>query len=490
MKHYLLTLGMALCVAQGHAQISAEDKEDFEAFRSSLYEDFEDFRRKINEEFVEFLRNPWESHDDETPIEQPKDDERPPVIYDSVHPDYTPPVNPTIPQIDEVITPPSPTPQPQPVAPIEESPMPVTDYYHFTFLGTDLKVRLSEDQKFTIGRFSEKNVANAMEKLIDESYDNLIIDCLAIREKLQLNDWAYLQMIDALCQKFCEQESCEAELLTAYLLLQSGYRVRLAHNGSHLYTMFGCDQIIYERPWYNLEGNSYYSLRNLPAPLYISDAKFPNEQNLSLVFTREPLVEEVLSSPRTIKSERYAEMQMTVQVNKNLLNFYNTYPSAKMADSDLWRWAMYANTPISHIVREQTYPKLRESLKGLPQKEATERLLNLVQTGFVYEYDDKVWGHDRAFFSEETLYYPYCDCEDRSILFTRLVRDLLGLKCMLVYYPGHLAAAVQFPGATYGDYIVYNGQSYTIADPTFIGAPVGHTMPGMNNSTASVIVLQ
>ena len=88
------------------------------------------------------------------------------------------------------------------------------------------------------------------------------------------------------------------------------------------------------------------------------------------------------------------------------------------------------------------YTPLREQLAGLDKKEAAERLLNFVQTAFVYEYDEKVWGHDRAFFAEETLFYPYCDCEDRSILFSRLVRDLLGLDAVLVYYPGHLATAV------------------------------------------------
>jgi hypothetical protein len=82
----------------------------------------------------------------------------------------------------------------------------------------------------------------------------------------------------------------------------------------------------------------------------------------------------------------------------------------------------------AQITKEQL--KEREKLKGLSQKEAMERLLNWVQTAFVYEYDDKVWGDDRAFFPEETLYYPYCDCEDRSILLSRLVRDLLGLKAI------------------------------------------------------------
>ena len=121
--------------------------------------------------------------------------------------------------------------------------------------------------------------------------------------------------------------------------------------------------------------------------------------------------------------------------------------------------------------------------------DAVNRLLNFVQTAFVYEYDDKVWGHDRAFFADETLYYPYCDCEDRSILFSRIVRDLLGLEVVLIYYPGHLATAVKFNQQVSGDYIQMNGKRYVVCDPTFIGAPVGATMTNMDNSKAKVILL-
>ncbi len=121
---------------------------------------------------------------------------------------------------------------------------------------------------------------------------------------------------------------------------------------------------------------------------------------------------------------------------------------------------------------------------------AASWLLYWIQTAFMYEYDDKVWGHDRAFFAEETLYYPYCDCEDRSILFSRIVRDLLGIDVILVFYPGHLATAVAFSENVKGDYIEMNGKRYTICDPTYIGTPAGATMPDMNNETAKVILLK
>lgn len=150
---------------------------------------------------------------------------------------------------------------------------------------------------------------------------------------------------------------------------------------------------------------------------------------------------------------------------------------------------MYANTPICNEVKNELYPQLKKYIQGRSKLDAAERLLNFVQTAFTYEYDDKVWGGDRAFFAEETLYYPYCDCEDRSILFSHLVRDLLGLKVVLVYYPGHLATAVQFNEEVNGDYLVVNGRKYTICDPTYIGASIGRTMPQMDNSTAKVIIL-
>jgi hypothetical protein len=183
-------------------------------------------------------------------------------------------------------------------------------------------------------------------------------------------------------------------------------------------------------------------------------------------------------------------MRVSVQTNRNLIAFYDTYPSSELNNNPLTRWAMYANTPLTEEVQQMLYPALYQQLEGNTYRMAVEKLLNFVQMAFVYEYDDKVWGGDRALFAEETLHYPYADCEDRSIFFSRLVRDLLGLPVILVYYPRHLATAVAFPEQERGDYIMLNGQRFIICDPTYIGAPVGATMPDMNNQTAQVILLQ
>lgn len=159
-------------------------------------------------------------------------------------------------------------------------------------------------------------------------------------------------------------------------------------------------------------------------------------------------------------------------------------------DNFMTKWNMYAQTPLDDDVRTQVYPQLETVIKGMSKPMAVGRLLNLLQTGLKYEYDNKVWGRDRAFFAEETLYYPYCDCEDRAILLSRLIKDLLGLQTILVYYPGHLAMAVAFNEYVNGDYISYQGKRFVICDPTYIGAPIGKTMPGMDNSIATVILTE
>ena len=319
--------------------------------------------------------------------------------------------------------------------------------------------------------------------------NNTIRDCRTIRINMNLCDWAYLNMLSTFA-KDVFGDSNEATMLASYVYCQSGYKMRIGRNGQHIYLLYASEHNIYEIPYFNIRSINYYPFECYENQLEICDASFPQEKPLSLYIQQNQKFEYKESKLRTLTSKRYPDVQIHVQVNENMIDFYNTYPTSEVNSNFMTRWAMYANTPLDEHVKEKLYPALMDKINGLNQLEAVNKLLNWVQTAFVYEYDDKVWGHDRAFFAEETLYYPYCDCEDRAILFTRLVRDLLGLKTILVFYPGHLASAVCFTDNVSGDYIFLNGKHYVITDPTYIGAPVGMTMPDMDNTQAHVILLE
>lgn len=363
--------------------------------------------------------------------------------------------------------------------------------FKFNLFGTKYQVRIGENNRFSVKGVSENNVADAIETLSDQKNDNILYDCIKIRKDDKLSDWAYYQMTQELTNEFFGKGTNEAILLQAYILSQSGYKVRLGRDDNNKLVLLTSSQhTIYNKVAYRIDGDKYYLLDSNTEHLNISRASFPNELGMSLVIPASQKFDLDQSEARTIKSRDYPDFQVTIHTNKNLLRFYDTYLSSCVNDELMTRWAMYANTPLAEDVQKELYPQLRSKLQGLSQLESVTRLLNLIQTGLVYEYDEKVWGRDRAFFAEETLYYPYCDCEDRSILLSRLVRDLVGLKAILVYYPGHLAMAVHFTENVTGDYIMLNGEKYHVCDPTYIAAAVGRTMPGMDNSQARVILLQ
>lgn len=493
MKRLVILLGMVLCMTQGHAQRLNHRKAHnaLNDFRKEVRDDFENFRKQCMEEYIAFARDPWKEFKETPPVPLPKEDEIPPVVIpkeDEEKPIESKPI-----VIDEVVKPVPVQPQPQPVEPIEEVPVPKPEvkYVTFTFFGTSGQVRFNTANLVHLQGVSENQIADALGRIQMEAYDNMLIDCLALRDKLQLSDWAYLQMLKAVSEKIAGGRNNDAALLLAYLYMQSGYRMRLGADNSRLYMLYASEHHIYNQPCYTLDGYQYYGVETLPNSLRICQAAFPKEKNLSLLIPKNQKFAMDRGNARTISSVRYQNVKVSVSINKNLINFYSTYPSSMIHQNFLTRWAMYANTPLDEDVKSQIYPVLKAALNGCSQREAVSRLLNLVQTGFVYEFDDKVWGHDRAFFTEESLYYPYCDCEDRSIMLTRMVRDLIGLKCILIYYPGHLASAIEFTeGNVQGDYIMLNGHKYIIADGTYINAPVGQTMPDMDNRTAKVILLE
>ena len=488
MNRFIITLCMAMGLILCHAQNSKKNQEEFDAFRSEMQRNFDSFRAEIMRDYIEFLKNPWKNFESVAPVPKPKEEPVPPVVIPDDDKDTTRVENKPI-VIEEIVKPQPVTPQPQPIEKIPENDIVTDKDVNVLFYGTSLKVRFYDKGDYHIASISEKNVANALSILATEKYDNSIVDCLKVREDYNLCDWAYLLFLQQFANEACGKDSNEATLLTAYILLQSGYKIRFAYSGDKLYVLYASKHSIFNKGSYFIDGENYYGLVELPSRLMISQATFPKEQSISLLISSLPKFTLDLSPDRIITSKAFPSFKVETHVNKNLLAFYETYPCSYYNDNYMTQWAQYANTPMDPQVVSSVYPALRKMLAGLTEKEKVGRLLNWVQTGFKYEYDDKVWGHDRTFFSEETLFYPYCDCEDRSVLFTRLVRDLVGLECILIYYPGHLAAAVCFSSQVDGDYISLKGKRYVVCDPTYIGASIGMTMLGMNNSKAGVIIL-
>ncbi|SHK33567.1 hypothetical protein SAMN05216463_10224 [Xylanibacter ruminicola] len=381
-------------------------------------------------------------------------------------------------------------PQPKPQQPIIENKesMETSD---FMFYGTNMKVRWGNAKQFKLKGTDKKSLSEAFMELTSKGYTNLVHDCLELRKEYKLCDWAYYKMLQTISELTCGKGTNEAIFMQGVLLNQSGYQIRFAlEENTKLHIMSRMDGFPYDRGYLTADGKLFFLMDNCKAKnMSVCDAAYPGEQMMSLGIAEQPELKKNLSDNRTVIS-RFVNVKADMQMNKNLMDFYNDYPTSYDGKDMMTRWAYYANTPVSQEVKDKVYPQLKQQIGNAPKLMAANMLLNWVQMGLTYGYDEKVWGHDRAFFAEESLFYPFCDCEDRSILFSHLIRDLLDLDVVLVYYPGHLYTAVCFNEDVTGDYIMVNGRKFTVADPTYYNANVGKTMSKMDNSKAKVILLK
>lgn len=467
-----------ICYAQ-----SRELNTEYESFKLRTHNEYLSFRDDCNEKYVKFLLTAWDWYDGKAPMPIPKEENPlPPRPYNDRERKDSIVVRP----ID--VRPIEDTPQPKPIEPIKEIPSPQDDYFPMSFYGVSCSVRLPKCARLIIKDCSPNSIADAWEQLCSDEMNNAIRDCLETRIRYNLCDWAYLMFLDKLSKSYCNDQN-GATLLMAWLYCQSGYQMRLAVDGNNIVMLYGSRHQIYGKSYFILDGLNFYPYSDTSNSVSICNAAFEGETPMSLQIPFEQLLGGNLSNIREIKSKRYADLNVKSHVPENLIQFYNQYPSSAIDGNLMTRWAMYANTPLAQETKNSIYPALRKSIEGIDEEAAANKLLNWVQTGFVYEYDDKVWGHDRAFFAEESLYYPYCDCEDRSILFSRLVRDLLGLDVALIYYPGHLATAVCFNEDVSGDAMMINSRKFIVCDPTYIGAPVGAQMPDLEYDKTQAIIL-
>lgn len=209
--------------------------------------------------------------------------------------------------------------------------------------------------------------------------------------------------------------------------------------------------------------------------------EFPKEQYFSFSIPQLPKLSVSPTSPKEFKSG-FDGISVDVAVNKNLIDFFNDYP---ISDS----WDIYANTALSDVAESNLYPALREAIDGKSQREAANILLHFVQTAFDYATDDKQFGYERPLFSEESFYYPYNDCEDRAILYSLIVRELLGLDVVLLNWPEHIGTAVCFDEDVAGTWLNVEGRRFVICDPTYINSNVGDVMPQYRNVPPKVISL-
>lgn len=502
MKKVIILLGGLLCV--GHLALcqSHDDMRKYVEQQNALFAKYKEqarseysvFLEKRNTEYAAFLSQEWKQYmmkDGETaPQRQPY---KKPVTVPEKQPKIAPVKIPIksiidIPEIKPVAPQFKPSIQSDPQETVKPA-IPTIEnksHFKFSFAGSTLSVGLTSNHKFSLNDIKEKSVSRAWVDLSKGNMSEVINQCLYWKDELRLNDYLYVLMLDNMCSSFFgSAKHNEARLLKTYLLTQSGYDAKCARTSTGLVMLLSIEEQIYQKTYLMIDGTKYYIVdepSNSDKKYYTFSQKFSEEsKSCSVRIEEEFIVSNNMTATKKLASKRYPSMVVDTSVDKNLIELYDSYPRCK--------WDVYAKAPMSSQLSSTILPILKAEIEGKSEIQAANMILNFVQTAFKYKTDSEYFGYERSLFVDETFYYPYCDCEDRSILYANLMQKLLGLDVVLLYYPNHLATAIRFNTDNQGDYIVVKNQKYTICDPTYIGANVGVAMPQYKNVEAEVLVL-
>lgn len=464
----------------------AQEADDFEEWQREEQAALQEFKDKDDEEFLNFLKKEWREMQalqgmvqDEVPkpIKMPVATPQPPK--------YTMSAKSKV--VDVPIVKAMPLVKPS----LEDRPIPAEveriKSAKFIFFNMPLTVDYDESVKVVLnGQITKEAISAFWEALSRSNYSGCLAQAQYYKNQLKLNDWGYCQLLNEMSGGIYGGQQNQSNLLVWFMLLKSGYEIKIGYSKDRIYLLFPSENALYGASYFTFEGKKHYMVSfggraESIGSLYTYEGRHPGANKL---------IDFKISVPPDIKTVtidkifmvRYGEREhpLSVKLNKEVVDFFSYYPQTD--------FEVYFGAAPSPETGLSLLSALRPLVTGKMETEAVNILLSFVQTAFDYKTDQEQFGRERSLFPEETLFYPFSDCEDRAILFAYLVRNLLGLEVIGLDYPGHIAAAVKFSSEVEeGDFIIYKNAKYTVCDPTYINASWGMSMPQFKNVVPKVI---
>lgn len=302
-------------------------------------------------------------------------------------------------------------------------------------------------------------------------------------EKLKLtsnfNDWGYFMILSKAAESIFNNRN-EEILFIWYALIKSGYCLKVGYNNGSLYLLVPSKQILYGIPFLTDKGLQYYILNyedNQPVHLKTYQGFFTDSAKVfSFKMSGIPLINNEKAEGRELN---FNQERVNLIFNKSYLDFLNIYPQCDLN--------IYFDLPLSSSNLTILSKLFLPMFQGKTNVEKINILLAFIQKAIPYRTDQEQFGKERYMFAEECLFYPFSDCEDRTVLLSQLVKYFTGLPCIGLEFNDHITLAVNFPEEVKGTYILYQGQKFFICDPTYINAKSGMLPPDLEKEKPLVI---
>lgn len=356
---------------------------------------------------------------------------------------------------------------------------------HFDFYGVGQIVSIpNEYGSFHPNGISEQDVYKFWQQLAAHNFNIILSDCNKYKVALGFNDWAILKWTQALAKAiFPDNINSEQAIFTVFILNQLGLQVRVSRVNEKLVALFTSMQNIYAKKYIVIDTSPYYLAEDISSASKIYTYRGEYTKSTRPLDLRMPNPLRFSYGAADMKLAKYSaafDCNIEVSIPVSLAEFYRDYPQL---DAKVYATA----APVDGFFN--VFKRVLSKTDNTDNVTLINLLLCFFHLDFKYMVDQEQFGTEKPFFCEENFIYPYNDCEDRSILLSSLIRNLLGLKVVLLDYDTHMAVAVNIPENIKGDYLVLNNEKFYVCDPTYIGATIGMSIPEYKKKPVKVCKL-
>ena len=300
------------------------------------------------------------------------------------------------------------------------------------------------------------------------------------RSTQELSDWSLYQLVISFSERWWKDRSEQAVVQT-FMLNNLGIDARLARIDEALVLLLPARQKIYGLRFIKMEDDVYYIMCDDGiSKLFTYPIAYSGDlAGLDMALSSRDLVFRSEKATTVEKPLPTLGLTLSLPLRKSRCMFYWDYPLVDIG--------LYAGETVDKELADALVKQF-QPLRKFDEAMAVNLLLHSIQKDFQYATDQDQFGFEKPYFVAENFVYPCNDCEDRSILFAFLVRNVFNLDVVLLDYPEHLATAVCFSNKELkGAYVTHEGKRYLVCDPTYVGADIGMVMPMYKETAAKVV---
>lgn len=356
---------------------------------------------------------------------------------------------------------------------------------HVSIFGDSLSYSFKINTYNKLEGKDEKDIVEYINKLETQEIHLLSAELVQFKEKMQLDDWMYYQLIRKVAEQIAPK-SINYITYTIYkwcLLRSSGYDAMLTYQKDKILFYVNCEENIYNIP-IRLENGKQYVCLNYHdyGDINFYEEKF-NIVTTNIPYSNKSFTYNVKSIPgkelnasekRLQFNYNNTEYQFKIKLNPDVMAYFRNYPTTD--------YETHFNIPLSKETYNSLIPSLKRHVKGLSIKSGVDFLMHFTRYAFLFKPDTEIFGKEKRFSPELTLLSESSDCEDRVSLFYFLVKELYDLPMIVMVYPKHVSIGVHFNN-NYGKTVDYNGRKFSICDPTpqEINLEIGEALPSLKN---------